>query len=689
MSGSRRDFLAATLGGIALGRSAAGAAVTKTQWPLPPKTAVKRLKIVRITLRDGVELCGQMWLPADADTRPAPIVLEYIPYRTRDAYSAPDAYWGDTLASYGIGFARIDLRGSGDSGGLLRDEYLAQEQDDAVEIIAWLAAQPWSNGSVGMRGISWGGFATLQTAMRNPPALKAIMPMACSDRRFTDDAHFVGGCLGLTNFKWGANFKGVMAAPPDPAVAGSGWETMWRERLEASPAIIARWTGHQREDAYWQHGSLHFDYAAIRCPTYVVGGWADAYVHSVPRLLERLNCPRKALVGPWGHTYAWVGGPGPALDWAYEEVRWWSHWLRGERTGIMDEPMLRFYQPDATPAQSAPGATPGAWSAESVWPSPNVHLQRLHLTDAGLSPRPGAGKHRTHRSNNAVGLATPEWVPFGQAEMPGDQRHDDALSISYDMAPLPAAVELLGVPSVRLRVAADKPVAQVAVRLCKVLPDGTSWRLAYGILNLTHRDGHTAPEPLIPGKLVDIVLDLGFVAQPLKAGERLRVAISEGLWPLVWPSPDGPTLTLDPIASTLILPIRTPPLLEPVMPIASVAIAPDKGDVVVTTTNNDGRITVAGSWPDKSRTCANGTILSGYGPNTVATITAGDPNSGSWSGTRISRYRRGEWDCELHIGFTLTSTARDFTVNEELAAFMGGTEIFRRKTTNTVPRDHL
>ncbi len=689
MPGSRRDFLAATLGGIALGRSAAGAAVAKTPWALPPKAAVKHLEIVRIPMHDGVELCGQIWLPADADTHPAPVVLEYIPYRTRDAYSAADAHWGNTLAGYGIGFARIDLRGSGDSGGLLRDEYLMQEQDDAVEIIAWLAAQPWSNGSVGMRGISWGGFSTLQTAMRRPPALKAIMPMACSDRRFTDDAHYVGGCLGLTNFKWGANFKGVMATPPDPAVAGPGWEKMWRERLEASPPIIARWTGHQREDAYWQHGSLTFDYAAIHCPTYVIGGWADAYVHSVPRLLERLTCPRKALVGPWGHTYPWLGGPGPALDWAYEEVRWWSHWLGGARTGIMDEPMLRFYQPEATPAQSAPGATPGAWSAERVWPSPNVNQQRLHLTDTGLSPRRGPGKRRTHRSNNAVGLATPEWVPFGQAEMPGDQRHDDALSISYDMAPLPADVELLGVPSVRLRVAADKPVAQVAVRLCKVLPDGTSWRLAYGVLNLTHRDSHATPKPLTPGKMVDIAIDLGFVAQRLKAGERLRIAISEGLWPLVWPSPDGPTLTLDPTASTLTLPVRTPPLLEPAMPIASVAIAPDKGDVIVTASDDHGRITVSGTWPDKTRTCANGTILSGYGPNTVATITAGEPNSGSWSGTRISRYRRGAWNCELRIAFALTSTTRDFTVTEELAAYKDGTEIFRRKTINTVPRDHL
>lgn len=685
MSGTRRDFLATTLGGVALAGPAAAAV---PRWTLPEERGVERIEVVRIAMPDGTRLCGRLWLPADARTRAAPVVLDYIPYRTRDAYSAADEHWGATLASRGIAFARIDLRGSGDSAGLLADEYLALEQDDAVAVIAWLAAQPWCNGAVGMRGISWGGFATLQTAMRRPPALKAIMPMACSDRRYTDDAHYIGGCLGLTNVKWGATFKGVMAAPPDPAVAGPAWATMWRDRLEASPPIIARWTAHQHEDAYWRHGSLGTDYAAIRCPTYVVGGWADAYVNSVPRLLANLRCPRKGLVGAWGHTYPWLGGPGPALDWAYEEVRWWSHWLLGQATGIMDEPVLRFYLPEATPAQSAPGTTPGIWAAEARWPSAGVRERRYHLTDAGLSPVPGPAARRTHRSHNVVGLQTPEWVPFGQQEMPGDQRADDALSIVYDLPPLVDGLDLLGVPRVRLRVAADRAVAQAAVRLCKVMPDGTSWRLAYGLLNLAHRDGHAAPRALVPGEMVEVDIALGFVAQRLKPGERLRLAISEGLWPLVWPSPESPTLTIDPAASFLALPIRTPPLAEPVMPIASVALPPDAGAVVVVRTVEGGRLSVTGRWPDAARSCANGTELSGYGPNTVASITRDAPNSGVWTGERISRYRRGDWNCEVRVRFALRSTPTTFEVTESLHALRDGTEIFTRETTQSIAR-HL
>ncbi|WCM28512.1 CocE/NonD family hydrolase [Sphingomonas sp. QA11] len=686
MLNSRRDFLAATVAGLALGRSAVARAGGRAPWNLPEKGEVKRIDVVRIEMRDGIRLCGRLWLPAHAETKPAPVVLEYIPYRTRDAYSAADDYWGETLASHGIGFARIDIRGSGDSEGLLHDEYLASEQDDAAQIIAWLASQPWCNGSVGMRGISWGGFSTLQTAMLNPPALKAIMPMACSDRRYTDDAHYIGGCLGLTNFKWGTNFKAVMAGPPDPAIAGPAWKRMWQERLEASPPIIARWTEHQHEDAYWRHGSLRFDYAAVKCPTYVVGGWADAYVHSVPRLLEGLTCLRKALVGPWGHTYPWLRGPGPALDWAFEEIRWWSQWLRGEDTGIMEEPMLRFYRPTATAAQSAPGEMPGEWAAEAVWPSRHIRPRRLYLTDKGLSPSPGPASTRRHQSHNAVGLKTPEWVPFGQEEMPGDQRADDALSITYDLAPLEADMDLLGVPTVRLRVAADKPVAQVAARLCKVMPDGTSWRLAYGLLNLTHRDGHDAPRRLIPGKPVEVEISLGFIAQRLKAGERLRLAISEGLWPLAWPSPDSPTLTLEPGGSTLTLPIRVSPPIEAAMPVRIVPIAPDKGDVVVKTTDEDGRLSVSGVWPDKPRTCANGTQLSGYGPNTVARITRGDPNSGIWSGERVSRYRRDDWNCEIRIAFEVRSTSAAFDIVETIKAFDNGAPVFSREAKRSIKR---
>lgn len=682
MKTTRRDVLVAAATAATAG-IVPPAWAADTAWALPAKGAVEKIDVIEIPMADGVVLRGRLWLPADPARRPAPVVLEYIPYRTRDAYSAADDYWGDVLASHGIGFARIDLRGSGDSDGLLRDEYLAQEQDDAVAIIAWLARQSWSSGKVGMRGISWGGFSTLMTAMRQPPALKAIMPIACSDRRYTDDAHYVGGCLALTNFKWGVNFKAVMAAPPDPAVVGDKWADMWKARLDASPAICARWTEHRDEDDYWRHGSLRFDYTAIKVPTYAVSGWVDAYVHSIPRLLEHLTCPRKGLVGPWGHTYPWVGGQGSAVDWAWEEIRWWSHWLRGEATGIMNDPMLRFYQPEQVPAQA--GVTPGTWAAEKKWPTLNTRSRIYRFTDAGLSNTAGPAKARKHRSYNVVGFDTPEWVPFGQQELPGDQRADDALSITFDTPPLDASLELLGTPSVRLRLAADKPAAQVAVRLCKVLPDGSSWRLGYGLLNLQHHAGFGRRTPLVPGRAIDVSIDLGFVAHRLHVGERLRIAVSEGLWPLVWPSPDGPELTLHPDACRLTLPVRAAPATEPAMPMAVMPLPADPGDVVVRTERSGTKVTVTGTWPDKERVCANGTILSGFGPNTIASIDRNAPMTTVWSGERISRYRRGDWDCRLHCTFSVKASPGGITVAERIEAFRGEVRIFERSHETSRP----
>ncbi|MDP9085653.1 MAG: hypothetical protein M3N02_02670, partial [Pseudomonadota bacterium] len=256
----------------------------------------------------------------------------------------------------------------------------------------------------------------------------------------------------------------------------------------------------------------------------------------------------------------------------------------------------------------------------------------------------------------------------------------------YDSAPLAVDVELLGVPNIRLRLAADRPAAQVAVRVCKVLPDGTSWRIGYGLLDLTHRNGHAAPEPVVPGKAFNIALDLGFLAQRLQAGERLRVAISEGLWPLVWPSPDSPTLTLYPDASAITLPIRAAPLVEPAMPIATVDIAADAGAVKVTTDIDGDAIRVSGVWPDTRRTSAHGTILSGFGPNTDASIVRDKPNTCRWTGEKVSRYRRGDWDCSLRITFAFVESQSSWVVDERIEAFQNGKRVFDRPHRTVIAR---
>src|SRR5258708_2866624 len=175
---------------------------------------------------------ARIWLPDDAARRPVPAILEYIPYRRRDFTAIGDSQQHRYLAGHGYAAVRVDMRGSGDSDGILADEYLPQELADGAAVIAWLASQPWCTGKVGMMGISWGGFNALQVAALRPPALAAIITVASTDDRFADDIHAMGGCLLGDNMVWASTMFGFNSRAPDPAVVGEGWRAQWRERLE-------------------------------------------------------------------------------------------------------------------------------------------------------------------------------------------------------------------------------------------------------------------------------------------------------------------------------------------------------------------------------------------------------------------------------------------------------------------------
>ncbi len=656
-------------------------------WRLPEPVGVRVIENAWITMPDGVRLAVQLWLPEVS--APVPVVLETVPYRKRDSTRAYSGWWGRQLASYGVAFARLDSRGSGDSEGLLLDEYLPQEQADAAEAIAWLAAQPWCNGQVGMRGVSWGGFITMQTAALAPPALKAIMPMCCSDRRYTDDAHYVGGSFALTGLKWATSFKAVMAAPPDPEIFGPDWEAAWIARLDAAPAIAPLWLGHQREDDYWRQGSVGFAPAAIRCPTYLVGGWVDPYNEAIPRLLAGLTVPTKAVIGPWSHGYPAPAAPGPGLDWIFEEVRWWRHWLAGEATGVMDGPRIWAFIPEQSPIEAAPGPLPGRWVGEAEWPTAGLEFG---LALGRLVDGPGEAALVGFDSANVVGLQTAEWVPFAPPEYPQEQSGDDARSLVFDTEPLPAALDILGSPLLRLRLAADAPVARLAARLTEVTPDGASWLVSYGVLNLTHRDSHAAPEPLEPGRIYDIELPFYVTARRLRPGSRVRLALSEGLWPLLWPSPTPVTLAVDLAASSLLLPVRAASGAEPDFPIP---IPPPgrpssgRGDPEIQRdVDADGWVRFEEVWPpSRTEIAETGTTLERSGPNVKLQMRLGEPDTCRWRASQTSSYARGDWSCQIESQVEVTANATTFEVRELIQAKRDGRVVFRREDITSVPRD--
>jgi len=512
-----------------------------------------------IPLPDGCRLAARMWLPEGAEAAPVPAILEYLPYRKRDFTRYRDEPMHRYFAGHGYAALRVDIRGSGESDGLLEDEYSEQELADALDVLRWIAAQPWCSGAVGMIGISWGGFNSLQVAALRPPELRAIITLCSTDDRYADDAHYMGGCLLNENLQWGSILLHSIAFPPDPELVGSRWRELWLDRLRHLVPFPAHWMRHPWRDDFWRHGSVCEDYARITCPVYAIGGWADGYSNAVPRLLEGLQAPRKGLIGPWAHVFPHDGVPGPAIGFLQEALRWWDHWLQGRATGIMDEPMLRVWMQDSVPPQPFYEERPGRWVAESAWPSPRIAPQRWHLGAAGLTEGPGEPAVLAIASPQTTGFYGGEWCGFGaDGEAPGDQRPDDGRSLCFDSAPLPDRLEIMGAPVLDVELSADRPVALLAVRLNEVAPNGASTRITYGLLNLTHRDGHAQPQPLEPGHGTRVCVQLNDIAHAFAPGSRVRLALSTAYWPVAWPAPEPVTLTVHTAGSTLAIPVRPP-----------------------------------------------------------------------------------------------------------------------------------
>jgi uncharacterized protein len=655
-----------------------------------------------IPLSDGVRLAARLWRPAGADKTPVPAILEYIPYRKRDSTRARDDVMHHYFAGHGYACLRVDLRGSGDSGGVLEDEYLQQELDDGVEVIRWLGEQPWCNGDVGMIGISWGGFNGLQIAALRPPQLKAVVSVCSTDDRYADDVHHMGGCLLGDNLSWASTMFAYNSLPPDPEVAGAQWREMWFRRLEGSGLWLEKWLHHQRRDAYWKHGSICEDWSAVQCPVMAVSGWADGYSNAVFRLLTHLRVPRLGLIGPWSHKYPHQGVPGPAIGFLQECLRWWDRWLKERETGIMDEPMLRTWMQDSVPPTTYYHERPGRWVGEPRWPSPNVEQQSLTLAWPGtLEPESTHVPEREMavQSPLSVGLFAGKWCSYAATpDLPHDQREEDGGALVFTGAPLETPLEILGAAVAELQVSVDRPVAMVAVRLSDVAPDDKATRITYGLLNLTHRDGSETPQPLEPGRLYRVRVKLNDVAQSFPTGHRLRLSISTSYWPLAWPAPEPVRLRITMGASRLLLPVRRPRHAED----ARIGFPPPEGGPLssgirqLAPPHHTWRVIRDLAEDESTLEVINdhGTVLlEGVGLEMQRkalewySYRSDDFNSVRGETLWERGFRRGDWHVRTVTRTVLTSTPTDFLIHSQLDAYEGERRVFSRNWDASIPRD--
>ena len=494
-----------------------------------------------IVMPDGVRLAADLWVPEGAGPEAQyPILLEYLPYRKNESRSPRNYPMFSYFVEHGYVVARVDIRGTGNSEGrLIEYEYTDQEQEDGEVVIDWLSKQPFSSGNVGMFGISWGGFNSIHMAMRNPPALKAIIAIDATDDLYEDDVHYMDGIAHIDAYEAGQDLTNILPAAPDYIIDDEYFEN----RFDTKPWMLIYKT-QQLDGPFWDRSSLNTRYDSIKIPTFLIGGWYDGYRDAVGRMLEHMDAPVKAMLGPWAHSFPHNGYPKPQMEWRHEAVRWFDQWLKDEDTGIMDEPAFAVYVRDWYPPGESLEEIPGEWRFEEGFPLDRTEYRELFLaTDNSLRDRaPRSGTHSLEY-DPTVGMEGGGPVMWWGDLTPDQQPMDDA-SLVYDSRPLAEEVEILGFPQAFLNASADAPLASWVVRLSDVAPDGSVTQVAGAGFNGAHRNSSQTPEALEPGREYPLEIELHFTSWVFQPGHRIRVAVTNSQWPMFWPTPYAMTTSL-------------------------------------------------------------------------------------------------------------------------------------------------
>ncbi|OXR48394.1 peptidase S15 [Pusillimonas sp. T2] len=496
------------------------------------------LEYETLEMKDGVKLAVTFYRPvAKKPGETFPALIEMVPYRKDDFFALSDYGYGAYFAKNGYVVARVDVRGTGGSDGPVPvSEYSAAEISDAEQIIDQLSKKEWSNGNVGMYGLSWSAFNSLMTAHRKPPALKAIIAAHGSIDLFYNDVHYNSGALTLDYYSHQISTDNALPQSPDYRID----ETYFKNRFDKKPWIFT-WMREQQDSEFWRQESIKFK-EPLSVPAYVIGGLLDGYRDFVLDVKQHSTAPVIAEIGPWNHAWPEYGAPGPNYEWRQRALRWWDYWLKGVENNVLDEPRWMAFMRTGQPPTADPAIVPGYWRCEKNWPVQGSTVQRLYpQTQQKLT---GAPTSKTTSDSlkyvAGAGMAAGGWW----GEQTGDMSTDDRNSLVYDSAPLTQAMEIMGNPLVHLRVAADAPFYQWSVRLEDVAPDGTVSLVSGVSINPSQRHSRLSPQALTPGEPATLTAPIHFTTWRFKPGHRIRLAISNAQFPMLWPSPTPGTTRL-------------------------------------------------------------------------------------------------------------------------------------------------
>ena len=489
-------------------------------------------------MHDGIYLSTNIFHPAG--TGRFPTILIRTPYG-KGTSLVPNY---QAFVDHGYVVVLQDVRGRYDSQGVFSP--LTQEGPDGDDTLNWIAAQPWSDGKIGMTGGSYLGIAQWKVALMNNPHLKAIFPVVSGSDDYRDRFYSPGGAMKLGHrLLWMSenvrrsefipDFKKFIWRLPvlSADLAATGLEyPVYRESIR-----------HPVYDGYWKGLSTREHIKEIHVPVFAVGGWYDNYAESD---LEAFAALRKSgginhvLIGPWPHNmsvpFRGVSyGPQASLPIRRLQLQWFDHWLKGLDTPISSQPPVKIFVMGAN-----------VWREENDWP-PRAKQVRFYLFSKGhansiygdgtlenspaISP-PDQFTYDPLKPVPTLGGAVccnPAIFPWGPMDQRAVERRRDVLV--YSSAPLASDVEVTGRIRVVLRAASNSPDTDFTAKLVDVFPNGEARNLCDGILRARYRESLDKPKLMKPSEIYRLEIDAGVTSNVFLKGHRVRVEISSSNFP--------------------------------------------------------------------------------------------------------------------------------------------------------------